>query len=220
MAKHRISGKVDPKRLQYPTLVRKKIGSIRWLTWGMTFCNDRYVFRKDNGQTPVNEGHENKIIPRSKGELTNLSANQCGWSHNKNERQDILWLNYGKKRKTNQCKIHGPALSVSKRIVTLSPDKPALTTSRRTGFTKLYTELPALRTTSKACYKTSSEQVKDRRYQVEIRTPWRWKGCCDPSEMIISIKICATYWASNRTSRDRDLDNFVRRQNIDRSRWQ
>ena len=55
--------------------------------------------------------------------------------------------------KTNQCKIHGPELSVEKRIVTLSPLTPALTTSRRTGFLKLYTELPALRITSKACYK-------------------------------------------------------------------
>ena len=35
-------------------------------------------------------------------------------------------------KKTYQCMIHGPALSVRKRNVTLSPAPPVFTTSRRT----------------------------------------------------------------------------------------
>jgi len=35
----------------------------------------------------------------------------------------------------HQCKNQGPVLSVTKRIVTLSPGWPVFTTSRRTGFT-------------------------------------------------------------------------------------
>ena len=38
--------------------------------------------------------------------------------------------------------------------------------------------------------------------------------------MIIDIKLCATYWAANGTSRNGDLNNFIRRQNINRSRRQ
>ena len=57
----------------------------------------------------------------------------------------------GVKEWTNQCIIHGPSLLVSKRIVTLSPAAPKLTTSRRTGFTKLYVAFPALRITAKLC---------------------------------------------------------------------
>ena len=56
-----------------------------------------------------------------------------------------------KLNETNQCIIHGPSLSVWKRMVTLSVEPPMLTTSRRTGFTKLYVELPALRITEKLC---------------------------------------------------------------------
>lgn len=46
-----------------------------------------------------------------------------------------------------QWKNQGPGLSVKNRIVTLSPGFPMLTTSRIIGSTKLYDELPALRTT-------------------------------------------------------------------------
>lgn len=59
-----------------------------------------------------------------------------------------------------QCMNHGPTLSVLKRIVTLSPAPPMLTTSRCGGFTKLYFELPALRTTENACYPTASRQLR------------------------------------------------------------
>ena len=59
-----------------------------------------------------------------------------------------------------QCKYHGPGLSVTKRMVTLSAKLPGTllpidTTSRRTGFLKLYALVPALRMTEKTCWTVS-----------------------------------------------------------------
>jgi hypothetical protein len=51
-----------------------------------------------------------------------------------------------------QWRNHGPALSVTNRIVTLSfGESPRLTTSRRTGFSKLYPVMPAPRITENEC---------------------------------------------------------------------
>lgn len=50
-----------------------------------------------------------------------------------------------------QWKNHGPALSVTKRKVTLSPGVPILTVSLQIGLTKFGVLLPATLTTANLC---------------------------------------------------------------------
>jgi hypothetical protein len=56
------------------------------------------------------------------------------------------------KDRAHQWKNHGPGLSVTNRMVTLSPVVPILTVSLQIGLTKFAVLLPATLTTAKLCY--------------------------------------------------------------------
>lgn len=112
----------------YKSLIPKR-ESVRRTICVVLRWHVRNILSKDDGKTTRTVRQDQQHIKRMEVRITNKFKCQLMW----------------------QWKNQGPGLSVKNRIVTLSPVLPMFTTSRRTGFSKLYEELPALRTTANEC---------------------------------------------------------------------
>jgi hypothetical protein len=88
--------------------------------------------------------HVGNILSKDDGKATKMVCQD----QQRNKRMEVRITNAFKCQSMWQWKNQGPGLSVKNRIVTLSPVSPMVTTSRKTGSSKLYEELPALRTTA------------------------------------------------------------------------